>query len=328
MLRFPAKRPALGLEITSTALRLAVVSGKGAKASVTGTARAVVPPGMVNESYGTPNLDGSPDLSRLLTDCVTRLGRPDIRRVALCLPDGVFRAQTLDFDALPGKAADRERLIRWRLEKTAAFDVADTALRYEILRGQESGLTVLACVAKQSVLSQYEAVLTNLGLEPWSIGLSSFSTLNFYAAYLTSQSPVSVLAHITDDAFATVIMENGGVRFYRYKEIKRGGADEIRARLPRAPPTPPTPAGAEEIRARIIREIEDSMHFYAHMDRTQAAEIRHLFLSGDAAANEGLAEGLHDRMAVTVEVLTPAVILSRGQAEPDLAAALGAGGSL
>jgi Tfp pilus assembly PilM family ATPase len=132
--------------------------------------------------------------------------------------------------------------------------------------------------------------------------------LNFYAAYLTSRSPVAVLAHITDDAFATVIMENGGVRFYRYKEIKRGGVDEIRA--------------------RIIREIEDSIHFYAHMDRTQAAEIKHLFLSGDAAANEGLAEGLHDRMAVTVEVLTPTVVLSRGQAEPDLAAALGAGGSL
>jgi len=275
---------------------------------VLGTARAVVPPGMVNESYGAPNLDSSLDLSRLVTDCLTSLGRPDIRRVALCLPDGVFRAQTLDFDALPGKAADRERLIRWRLEKTAAFDVADTALRYEILRGQDSGLTVLACVAKQSVLSQYEAVFTNLGLEPWSIGLSSFSTLNFYAAYLASRSPVAVLAHITDDAFATVIMENGGVRFYRYKEIKRGGVDEIRA--------------------RIIREIEDSIHFYTHMDRTQAAEIRHLFLSGDAAANEGLAEGLQDRMAVTVEVLTPTVVLSRGEAEPDLAAALGAGGSL
>lgn len=272
------------------------------------TARAAVPTGMVSESYSAPNLDGPDALSRLLRDCLTSLGRPDIRRVALSLPDGVFRVQTLDFDTLPGKAADRERLIRWRLEKTAAFDVADTALRYEVLRGQDRGLTVLACVAKQSVLSQYEAVLTLLGLEPWSIGLSSFSTLNFYAAYLTKQSPVAVLAHVTDDAFATVIMENNGVRFYRYKEIKRGGA--------------------EEIRTRIIREIEDSMHFYTHLDRTQSAEIGHLFLTGDAAASDGLAEGLRDRMAVTVELLTPAVVLSRGQADPDLAAALGAGGSL
>jgi len=308
MLQFLAKKPALGLEITSTALRLAAVSGKGANASVIRTARALVPPGMVNESYGTPNLEGMDDLSRLLRDCLTSLGRPDIRRVALSLPDSVFRVQTLDFDTLPGKAVDRERLIRWRLEKTAAFDVADTALRYEVLRGQDRGLTVLACVAKQNVLSQYETVLTMLGLEPWSIGLSSFSTLNFYAAYLIKQSPVSVLAHITDDAFSTVIMENNGVRFYRYKEIKRGGVDEIRA--------------------RIIREIEDSMHFYSHMDRTQAAEIGHLFLTGDAAASDGLAEGLHDRMAVTVELLSPAVVLSRGQADPDLAAALGAGGSL
>ena len=273
-----------------------------------GTARAVVPPGMVNESYGAPNLDGPDDLSRLLRDCLTGLGRPDIRRVALSLPDSVFRVQTLDFDTLPGKAVDRERLIRWRLEKTAAFDVADTALRYEVLRGQDRGLTVLACVAKQSVLSQYEAVLTTLGLEPWSIGLSSFSTLNFYASYLTKQSPVAVLAHITDDAFATVIMENGGVRFYRYKELKRGGVDEVRA--------------------RIIRELEDSMHFYSHMDRTQATELGHLFLTGEAAASDGLAEGLHDRMAVTVELLSPAVVLARGQADPELAAALGAGGSL
>jgi Tfp pilus assembly PilM family ATPase len=263
---------------------------------------------MVNESYGADNLDDPQDLSRLLRDSLTGLGRTDIRRVALSLPDSVFRVQTLDFDTLPGKAADRERLIRWRLEKTAAFDVADTTLRYEVLRGQDRGITVLACVAKQRVLSQYETVLTTLGLEPWSIGLSSFSTLNFYADYLTQRAPVSVLAHITDDAFATVIIENGGVRFYRFKEIKRGSADEIRA--------------------RIIREIEDSMHFYSHMDRTQSTEIGHLFLAGDASGSNGLAEGLHDRMAVTVELLSPAVVLPRGQAEPDLAAALGAGGSL
>ena len=308
MLRFLSKKPALGLEITSTALRLAAVSGNGAKASVLSTARTLVPPGMVNESYGAPNLDNPDDFSLLLRDCLASLGRPDIRRVALSLPDSVFRVQTLDFDTLPGKAVDRERLIRWRLEKTAAFDVADTSLRYEILRGQDRGLTVLACVAKQSVLSQYETAVTRLGLEPWSIGLSSFSTLNFYASYLTQLSPVAVLAHITEDAFATVILENGGVRFYRYKEIKRGGVDEIRA--------------------RIIREIEDSLHFYSHLDRTQAAEIGHLFLTGDAAASNGLAQGLHDRMAVTVELLSPAAVLSRGQADPDLAAALGAGGSL
>jgi Tfp pilus assembly PilM family ATPase len=308
MLRFLAKKPALGLEITSTALRLAAISGKGATTSVLGTAHVVVPAGMVNESYGAPNLGDPHDLSRLLRDCLTSLDRPDLRRVALSLPDSIFRVQTLDFDALPKKAADRERLIRWRLEKTAAFDVADTALRYEVLRGQDRGLTVLACVAKQGVLTQYEAVLTMLGLEPWSIGLSSFSALNFYAEYLKKRSPVAVLAHITGDAFATVILEDGGVRFYRYKEIKRGGADEIRT--------------------RTIREIEDSIHFYSHMDRTQAAEIGHLFLTGDAAAGNGLAEGLQDRMAVTVELLSPAVVLSRRQTDPDLAAALGAGGSL
>ncbi len=319
MVRFLSKKPALGLEITSTALRLAAVSGNGAKVSVLGTARAVVPPGMVNESYGSPNLGNPEAFSLFVRDCLAGLGRPGIRRVALSLPDSVFRVQTLDFDTLPGKKADRERLIRWRLEKTAAFDVADTALRYEVLRGQDRGLTVLACVAKQSVLSQYEAALTTLGLEPWSISLSSFSTLNFYAAYLTKRSPVAVLAHITEDAFTTVILENGGVRFYRYKEIK-----DRRTRIRAAT----SGSGVDEVRARTIRDIEDSMHFYSHLDRTQAAKLGHVFLTGDAGASDGLAEGLRDRMAVPVELLSPASVLSRGQADADLAAALGAGGSL
>jgi hypothetical protein len=152
-------------------------------------------------------------------------------------------------------------------------------------------------------------VLISLGLEPWSIGLSSFSILNFYSLYMTNRSPVSALAYVADDSFTTIVTEGGGVRFYRFKELKRGNADDIRA--------------------RILREIEDSLHFYTHIDRAQQTEIDRLYLAGEPDVRDDLAGELRTMTSLDVEILRPAAVLpSVGGAGPEMAAALGAGGTL
>lgn len=308
MLRFPARKPRLGIEITATAVRAAALSGHGANLSALFTKTVDLPAGMVSGAYASLNISDSAPLSAVLRECLT--GAPSgLRRAALSLPDSVFRVQTLEFDELPDKAADRERLIRWRLEKGAAFDIADTVLRYQVLGQQDKGFTVLSCVAKQSVLAHYESLLVGLGLEPWAVGLSSFHTLNFYSSYLTNKSPVAALAHLSGDSFATIILETSGVRFYRYKDVKRGSADDIRGRL--------------------IREIDDSLHFYTHMDRVQRSEVRGLYLTGESVVSAELTEGLKAVTSLTVEALLPAVAApSAGGLGPEMAAALGAGSCL
>ncbi len=285
------------------------VSGSGVNASVLSVKRADLPADMVAGNYALPNIRDPEGLAQVLRNCLEGLSCAPACRAALSLPDGVFRVQTLDFDQLPRKAADRERLIRWRIEKAAAFDVSETLLRYEILRRQDSGLTVLVCVAKKSVITQYEAVLTGLGLEPWSVGLSSFHALNFYGPYMVRKSAVSALTHVADDSFTTIVVENGGVRFYRFKEMKRGSSNEVSSRL--------------------AREIEDSLHFYAHMDRSQQAEVSRLFLTGESSVRDNLAGELTGATSLDVEVLTPASVLpTLEEAGPEMAAALGAGSSL
>ncbi len=131
---------------------------------------------MVSEAYASPNIKDFYHLNAVLRECLAD-APSGIRRAALSLPDGVFRVQTMEFEELPGTAEDRERLIRWRLEKGAAFDIAETALRYQILGRQDKGFTLLSCVAKQAVIAQYESLLIGLGLEPWTIGPSSFHAL-------------------------------------------------------------------------------------------------------------------------------------------------------
>jgi len=266
-----------------------------------------VPEGVVSEAYASPNILDTDRLSAVLQEALDG-APPGIRRVGLSLSDSVFRVQTVEFDALPDKSQDQKRLIHWRLEKGAAFDIADTVLRYQVLRRQDKGCTVLSCVAKQAVIAQYESLFIERGLEPWAVGPSSFYAFNFYSSYLAKKSAVSAFTHLSKDSFATIIMEPSGVRFYRYKDVKRGSADDIRGRL--------------------VREIDDSLHFYAHMDRLQQSEVRDLYLTGESDVSAGLADALRTVTTLNVEVLSPAgTALSAGNIGPEMTAALGAGSS-
>ena len=308
MLRLIGRKPHLGIEITGKSVRVAAVSGSGDTFSALFTKAADLPVGMVSETYASPNIEDFSHLTAVLRECLAN-APSGIRRAALSLPDGMFRVQTIEFDELPGKAEDRERLIRWRLEKGAAFDIAETVLRYQVLGRQDKGFTVLSCVAKQAVIAQFESLLNGLGLDPWVVGPSSFHALNFYFSYLTKKSTVSALAHVSEDTFATIIMETSGVKFYRYKDVKRGSM--------------------EEIRSRLMREIDDSLHYYAHMDRLQQSEVQDLYLTGESTVSRELADGLKTMTSLNVEVLSPAVAARSAKGiGSEMAAALGAGSSL
>jgi hypothetical protein len=179
-----------------------------------------------------------------------------------------------------------------------------------VLPRQDNGYSVLACVAKQEVISQYEDLLAGQNFEPWAVVPSSFNAMNFYAPYLAAKNiPGYALAWVAEGSYTTIIVERGGPRFYRYKEIKAG-----------AP---------EDVTGRLIRELEDSIHFYLHMDRQQQSEVGHLYLSGEPALIAPLSESLKNETTLNIETLMPSFVLAGGaEADPALAAAFGAGGAL
>ncbi len=293
---------------------LAAVSGSGENISVEHAKAVDLPAGIVTGNFASPNICDESVVINVLRKCLSSFPRP-CRRAALSLPDHVFRVQTMEFDDLPARTADRDRLIRWRLEKTAAFDLADTVLRYQVVR-YEKGFSVLACVAKRAVIEQYESVLRQLGLEPWSVGVSSLHILNFYFPLMSRKSSSFALAHLADDSFTTVVTEAGGARFYRFKDMKRVSSDEIKG--------------------RFVREIEDSLHFYlTHRDRAETSEVRSLYLTGVSTLPRDLAEGINIGTPLSIEVLTPDHVLSPKrngrpalELPPAATAALGAGSGL
>lgn len=310
MLRFFEKKPVLALGITARAVRVVVLSGRGAQASVLAVETADLPAGVVEEEYAAPNILDFKVLSDRLGDCLARLSRFNARRAALSLPDRIFRIQMLEFDELPPKAADRERLLRWRLEKAAAFDTAGTVLRYRAHRREGTSHALLACAAKANVIGQYESLLRDLGVQPWSIGPASFHALDHYAPLLPELPRTFAFAYISDDAATAMVADREHILFYRWKEVRR--------------------ASSEESRLRLIREISDSIHFYTHRDRAQFAGTDRLFLAGTADALDAVAEGVRSSLSMDVAVLPAVLGAAAGEAAAPAAhaALLGAGGTL
>jgi Tfp pilus assembly PilM family ATPase len=307
MFRFIARRPSLGLEITASGARAAVVRRRGAGLSLLYSGTCELPAEMIIQSFASPSVQDASGLTSVLRSC---LSAAPVRasRAALSLPDGMFRVLIFDFDKLPQTKSERERLIRWRLQKAAAFDANGTILRYEALHRRERGFTVLACMLKKQAVDDYEGVLSALDLDTWTIGPSSLNALNFYLPVIAKKSQLFSFNYITADSFATVISDALGVRFYRFKEVKR--------------------SAVEELKARLVRELENSLHFYAHMDRAQITEVKDLYLTGDSPMLGEIADELRAGQALNVAVLAPADVFAGAAPNAAMSAALGAGGAL
>jgi Tfp pilus assembly PilM family ATPase len=301
----------MGIEITARAIRTGVLLRRGGTLSVLAAKTEWLSPGMVNESYSVQNIQRPDEMASLLKTTLRSASAPSVRRVGLSLPDGIFRVQNLEFDELPQNTIDRERLIRWRLEKGATFDVTGSVLRYQVHPRPGKGFFLLACVAKQDVLVQYDDLISRMGYEVWDIGLSSFHALNFYVPTIIARGAVSyAFLWVTENSYSTIIMERNGPRFYRFREIKAGST--------------------EEAAGRIMREIEDALHFYVHRDRQQPSEIGCLYLAGDSPMVPVLGEEMKRRSTLEVEMLTPAAIVQQETSGDSAAMApvYGAGGGL
>jgi len=312
MFGFHSRKLRLGLDILSSEMRLAVLVGKGNDTALVSQATASLPSGILTESYGTLNIADPDGFKGVLKDLIQRTAPRKAVRTAVSLPDSLFRLQTFEFDDLPAGASDRERLIRWRFEKLAAFDTSDTLLRYQVLPREGKSVLLLSCFAKRDVVRQYEDMLADLGLEPWHIGPSSLSLLNFYFPAMSRQSSSYAMAAVSRAAFASLVVEQGGVRFYRYKEVRAGRP--------------------EDVRDRLVRELDDSLHFYLHAG-SQDSAIDRLYLSGDRDAVEMIVPPLTNSLSLPVEVLMPSAVLPslgnsgrNGDRSSNMAAALGAGG--
>jgi type IV pilus assembly protein PilM len=87
------------------------------------------------------------------------------RDVVAVLPDAAVRVVLLDFETLPENRQEAEGVVRFRLRKSLPFDVDKAAVSYQI-QNSGAGLRVVAAVALNSVINDYEGVFREAGFSP------------------------------------------------------------------------------------------------------------------------------------------------------------------
>jgi type IV pilus assembly protein PilM len=130
------------------------------------------------------------------------------------LPDTVVRVFVLDFDSLPGKAAEAIPVLRFRLRKMIPFDVEHAGLSYQILSEKKDECRVLAAVLPGPILAEYEAAVRQAGFEPGAVLPSSLAAL----AAVDSMEAV-LTANLSGLALTTAITNGQDLLLYRTLDL-------------------------------------------------------------------------------------------------------------
>jgi type IV pilus assembly protein PilM len=140
------------------------------------------------------------------------------RDVTLVVPDGAVRVLLLDFDTLPGKAAEALPVVRFRLKKLLPFDADDAAVSYQVMATAKDALQVLAVAMPREVLADYEGMVREAGFEPGAVLPSTLAAL---AGLVESEHPTLVV-NAGREGVTTAIVKAGVLLLHRTVDL---GAD-------------------------------------------------------------------------------------------------------
>jgi len=136
------------------------------------------------------------------------------REVALLLPDPVVRVFILTFDTFPKRADEAVPILRWRLKKSVPFDVDETVVSYLTQPARGTGVDVVAALARQRILREYEELIEAQGLAPGVVLSSTLATLP-----LVEEGRTTLLARLAGTSLTTVIVRDNILCVYRCTEM-------------------------------------------------------------------------------------------------------------
>ena len=199
-----------------------------------------LPDGVIRLSPFEPNVLNPEDLRERIRGLVgpskpKQPGRRDLmtgfpRAVTLVVPDLTVRLAVLHLQDLPVRHDEREALIRWRLGQDQLLSLAGAKVFFQVLPAAErltgAKNTVLAVMAQEAVLEQYESVCEAVGLLPRQVEVSSLTLFNLWTRALGGLSRLVadfLWVNVSDGSFTAFVFHKGHLVFLRTKLQSAGG---------------------------------------------------------------------------------------------------------
>ena len=208
-------RPPLAIEVSWDRVSAARWSRSGGVAAF---AQERLTPGMIVPSAVETNIVDAAGVRAAMSK-VCRQINAEREHAALLLPDPVIRIFVQHFDDFPRSATESIPLLRWRLKKSVPFDMTDTVFSYVRQPSRDGGVDIVATIARQRVIREYEELVEAAGLNAGVVSGSSLASL----ALLENQSS-SLVARISDRTLCTAIVRGGALCGYRCTELPVTGA--------------------------------------------------------------------------------------------------------
>ena len=204
-------RPRLALEVRAEGVVAA--RAEGADGPLLAISRTTLPEGAIIPGLKPGNvLDRRAVVTaiRKVLEAVTDNNNKG-SQATLIVPDAAVRVLLLDFDALPGKAAEALPVVRFRLKKLLPFEAEDAAVSYQIMSSTKGSVRVVAAAMPCEVLAEYEAAVREAGFEPGSVLPSTLAAL----AGLDASDTAILVVNAGPKGVTTAIVQGGILLLHR-----------------------------------------------------------------------------------------------------------------
>jgi type IV pilus assembly protein PilM len=136
--------------------------------------------------------------------------------VSLLVPDPAIRVFILQFESFPRRIEEALPMLRWRLKKSLPFDADEAAISWMRQLGHGGKIEVVAAVARQKIIREYESAVEDCGAVPGVVQSSTLATLP-----MVEDTASTLLARLSGRHLAAVIVRGQTICVYRLTEIGR-----------------------------------------------------------------------------------------------------------
>jgi type IV pilus assembly protein PilM len=163
----------------------------------------------------TPQLQNEAVFAEVLRRMKLETGRWD--KVSLLLPDGWFRMNIIELQALPERANEAAEVIRWSLRRTMPIDPSALRLSYEVL--SRTPPRILAVSAVEATIAAIERLFEAAGIEVILIEPAGLNIWNAITAREAATTRDRIFFYIRDHDFTTALFRGTQPLFIRSRNL-------------------------------------------------------------------------------------------------------------
>ncbi|MDR3443174.1 MAG: type IV pilus assembly protein PilM [Legionella sp.] len=322
----PKNRSILGIDITSTAVKILEISGSADALRVENYGRELLPPNA---------LDGNiiRDIDAVAQCIKTLLNRLQIKctQIALAVPDAAIISKIVQInDGLNNE--EMEELIVIEADKYIPYPIDEINLDFEILGYSEKNKTmldVLIVASRAENVNNRVETVTRAGLTPMVVDVESYA-VERAAQQIAKDLPASgqdkTVAIIDIGANYTHLFVLHGMKLVYSRDEKFGGMQLLEAIAAHYHMTIEHASAAKEqgqlpadyeaqvlepFKENILLQIKRTLHFFN--SASQEEFVDHILLAGGLARLPGLVSFIQEQLGVTTTVANPFSYMTPGK---------------